>query len=79
MTTTPTSLSDLLLVKLIDCNPVSADKYETAAYLIGMTTGPLPRELNFQGMRMKRIGVGRNFVRYTNSGRPCHLKIVRNK
>jgi len=76
---TTTKLSDLPLVKLIDCNPVAADKYETAAYLVGMTTGPLPRELNFQGMRMEQIGVGRSFVRYANSGKTCHLKIVRNK
>ena len=79
MTTTPTSLSDLLLVKLIDCNPVSSSKFETTAYILGLHGKTLPSELNFQGMRMKRIGVGRNFVRYANSGGTCHLKIVRNK
>ncbi len=79
MTTTPTNLSDLLLVKLIDCNPVSADKYETAAYLLGMHGKSLPSELNFQGMRMKVFSIGARFAKYANSGATCQLKIVRNK
>lgn len=76
MTTT-----DLLLVKLIDCTPLSAGHFATDATMIGLTINPcpFPRKLNFQGMPMTLYSITRSRASYTNKGRTCVLRISTTK
>ncbi len=72
---TTTKLSDLLFVSLVDCTPLAPGCLESTASFLGWDDDFAPKELNFQGMHMFRVGLDRLAADYKNKGRTCHLRV----